>query len=230
MPLRPTLRRFSTFVDFSNACLCVSYSLRKTVQAIGAVEKADNFQAEASFTKDNFYLRGNFFYTRIKNPVANVTVNFTPSLITRQRQNAGETRAAGFEVEAEKRFREFGFSISYLFTDSRVTEFPANPILENLRVPQVARHQFTFQTNYTITNWSFALQGRAGGKQFDDDLNLFRLEPFFQLDGFVSRKFGEKFKVFAGVENIFNSRYSVGRTPVRTISAPINLRIGLRWN
>ena len=193
-------------------------------------EKADNFEAGASFVKNNFYLRGNFFYTQIEDPIANITTNISPNLITRQRQNAGETRAAGFEIEAEKRFRDFGFSVGYLFTDSRVTRFPANPVLENLRVPQVARQQFTFQSNYTRNTWNFALQGRANGKQFDDDLNLFRLEPFFQLDGFVSRRFGEKFKVFVGIENIFNSRYSTGRTPLRTISAPTNVRIGLRWN
>ncbi len=193
-------------------------------------EKADNFETGAGFAKNNLYLRGNFFYTQIKNPVANVTINTTPNLITRQRQNIGKTRAAGVEIELEQRFQRFGFSVGYLFADSRVTQFPANPVLENLRVPQVARQQFTFQANYTRKSWNLAVQGRANGKQFDDDLNLFRLEPFFQLDGYVSRKFGEKFRIFAAVENMFNSRYSIGKTPLRTISAPVSLRIGARWN
>jgi len=192
-------------------------------------EKATNFELGASFSRKRSYFRGNFFFTEIARPVANVTLSVTPNLITRQRQNAGKTRAAGLEIEAETRIRDFKFSLGYLLSDSRVTSFPANQSLENLLVPQVARHQFTFQTNYSLNKWSFALQGRASSAQFDDDLNTLRLEPYFQLDAFAARKFKENAQVFFGVENVFDSRYSVGKTPVRTVSSPINFRIGLRW-
>ncbi len=193
-------------------------------------EMASNLETGASFNKNNFYIRGSFFYTAIKTPVANVTLSVTPNLITRQRQNAGQTRANGIEIEAEKRFREISISLGYLFADSRVTEFPSNRTLENLFVPQVARHQFTFQTNYTRRNWTLAFQGRASSKQFDDDLNTLELEPFFQLDAYIAKRFKENWQVFAAVENIFNSRYSIAKTPVRSVSAPITFRIGFRYN
>ena len=193
-------------------------------------ERASNFETGASFGKNNFYLRGNFFYTEISDPIANVTQSVS-NLIIRQRQNIGKTKNTGVEIEAEKNWRNFNFSAGYLFTDSRVTEFAANRNLEGLRVPQVAKNQFTFQSRYFNKNgWSVALQGRAIGEQFDDDLNLFRLEPFFQLDVFAAKKFQGNLQVFVGIENIFNSRYSTGRTPIRTVSSPTNLRIGIRWN
>ena len=153
----------------------------------------------------------------------------TPNLITRRRENAGKTRAQGLEIEAETRVKDFRISVGYLFTDSRVVEFPTNRNLENLFVPQTARQQFTFQTNYTKNRWTLALQGRASSKQFDDDLNTLRLEPYFQLDAFASKRFKENWQIFLAVENVFNSRYSVGRTPVRTVSAPINFRVCFRW-
>jgi hypothetical protein len=31
------------------------------------------------------------------------------------------------------------------------------------------------------------------------------------------------------VENILNQRYDIGRTPVRTVAAPILARVGLRF-
>ncbi|MEO6589063.1 MAG: TonB-dependent receptor [Pyrinomonadaceae bacterium] len=192
-------------------------------------ETAMNYETGANFNKNNFYLRGSFFYTEIKNPVANATLSVTPNLIARQRQNIGKTRAAGIEIEAEKRFRQVVFSIGYLLADSRVTQFPSNRELENLLIPQVARHQFTFQTNYTRKNWTIAFQGRASSKQFDDDLNTLELEPFFQLDFYTAKRFKENWQVFAAVENLFNSRYSIAKTPVRSVSAPINLRIGFRY-
>jgi outer membrane receptor protein involved in Fe transport len=192
-------------------------------------EKALNFEAGATFSRKRFYFRGNYFFTEIAQPVANVTLSVTPNLITRQRQNAGKTRAQGLEIETEWRVKDFRVSVGYLLTDSRVTEFPANPALENLFVPQAARNQLTFQVSYTKKSWTFALQGRAASKQFDDDLNALRLEPYFQLDAFASKRFRENSQIFFAVENVFNSRYSIGRTPVRTVSAPINFRLGFRW-
>ena len=192
-------------------------------------EKAENFETGASFNQKKFYLRGSFFLTEISQPIANVTILTSPNLITRQRQNAGKTRAAGAEIEAETRIKNFAFSAGYLLTDSRVTEFAANRSLEGLFVPQAARHQFTFQTNYTKDSWTLAFQGRASSKQFDDDLNLFRLEPYFQLDAYAARKFKENLQIFAAVENIFNSRYSIAKTPIRNVSPPITLRVGIRW-
>lgn len=192
-------------------------------------EKATNFESGLSYSQRNFYLRGNFFLTEVSNPISNLTLSQTPTLITRQRQNVGKTRSLGFELENEIRWNDFTFSVGYLLADSRVIEFPANRSLENLRIPQVSRHQLTFQTRYAKKDWSFALQGRAASKQFDDDLNSFELEPYFQLDVFASKNFKENFQLFIGIENIFNSRYSVGKTPIRTVNSPINLRIGVRW-
>jgi outer membrane receptor protein involved in Fe transport len=192
-------------------------------------EKALNFESGASYNRKNLYFRANFFFTGISNPVANVTLMVTPSLITRQRQNAGKTRAEGLELEAETKIKDFRVSFGYLLTDSRVVDFPSNRNLENLFVPQVAKHQFTFQTNYQKNDWTLAFQGRASSAQFDDDLNLLRLEPYFQLDSYAAKRFKENFQIFAGLENVFNSRYSVGKTPVRTVSSPFNLRLGVRW-
>lgn len=193
-------------------------------------ERSDNYEAGASYSKNKFYLRGNFFSTEISDPVSNVTLTTTPSLIMRRRQNAGKITARGAEIEAETRIKRLKISAGYLFSNARVTEFSANRALENRRVPQTARHQFTLQTNYTLKSWDFAVQSRASSAQFDDDLNTFRLEPYFQADAFISKRFGENLQIFTGIENVFNSRYSVGKTPLRTVSSPINLRIGVRWN
>jgi outer membrane receptor protein involved in Fe transport len=193
-------------------------------------ERAANFETGASFASGRTYLRSSFFVIGIDNAIANVTLTSTPTLITRQRQNAGRTRTIGVEIDAETRFGSITLSGGYLFSDSRVMQFATNPVLEGKFVPQVAGHQMTFQIRYPAFSWDFAVQGRVAGRQYDDDLNLFRLEPYFQLDIFVSRRIGEKLRLFGAIENVINSRYSVGRTPVRTVNSAINVRLGLRWN
>ena len=192
-------------------------------------ERATNAEAGVNYRLHSFSFRSSIFWTKVDRAVSNVTLSTTPNLITRQRRNVGATRSGGFEIEAETTFRRLHLSAGYLFADSRVIEFEPEPTIVGLRVPQVARHQLTFQSRYTLEKWTFALQGRAAGKQFDDDQNLFRLEPFLQLDLFTSRNIGKYVKLFAAFENITNTRYSTGRTPIRTVSSPLNFRTGFRW-
>ena len=179
---------------------------------------------------DRLVIRGTSFWDEVTRPVANVTLQSTPALITRQRQNLGRTRSRGVEVEADVRLSRFWrVSAGYLFSDATVVRFPANTALEGLRIPQVPLQQFTFQAQYT--NPSIAtvgVQARASSSQFDDDQNLFRLGSYFVLDAIVSRRLSSRFDLFVAAENVFNQRYEVGKTPVTTIGSPILVRAGFR--
>lgn len=176
------------------------------------------------------FLRGNLFWTKITRPVANVTLTTTPNLITRQRQNLGRTRSAGLELDGEVRLNPFWtVSGGYLFAAATVREFPANRALERRWIPQVARHQATFQVRFSKASlFTAGIQGRFNGRQFDDDQNLFSLEQFFNLDATVSRRVSDRLEFFVAGENLTNQRYSVGRTPVRTIAPPLFVRAGFR--
>lgn len=190
------------------------------------------FGINANSFKRRLDARAVFFWTEITRPVANVTLTIAPALITRQRQNLGRTRTRGLELELDARLRgRWALSGGYLFADARVVEFPPDTKLEGLRLPQVARHQLTFQLRYTNpARFNFGLQGRFAGAQFDDDLNRFRLERFFTLDALISRRLARTAELFAAAENLLDARYSIGRTPVRTIAPPASLRLGLRFH
>jgi outer membrane receptor protein involved in Fe transport len=179
---------------------------------------------------DTLVVRGTFFWNEINRPVANVTLATTPALITRQRRNLGRTRSRGLEFEADAQVNQFWkLSAGYLFADATVVRFPANQSLEGLMIPQVARHQFTFQTKFSkpaIAIVSF--QGRVSSSQFDDDQNLFRLGSYFTLDALASRRVSRSLDIFFAAENLFNRRYEVGKTPLTTLGPPILVRAGLR--
>jgi outer membrane receptor protein involved in Fe transport len=177
-------------------------------------------------------LRGTFFWSEIVRPVANVTLSVTPALITRQRQNLGRTRSRGVDIEADARITNtVTFSGGYQFLDATVLKFPANTSLEGLLIPQVPRHLMTFQMRYSSPRvMTFAIQGRAGSTQFDDDQNAFPLDPYFTLDALGSRRLGKGVEAFGALENLTGERYDIGRTPVRTIGPPLLARIGIRFN
>jgi outer membrane receptor protein involved in Fe transport len=174
--------------------------------------------------------RGAFFWAEVSRTVANVTLTQTPALITRQRQNLGRTRTRGFEVEAEARpLKQLTLSAGYTFNDARVIDFPANTSLEGLLIPQVPRSVFAFQVRYLPTSrLTLGLQGRASGAQFDDDQNLLRLGRYFTLDALASKQLSRHLDLFVAVENLFNRRFDIGRTPVLTLGPPLFARFGLR--
>lgn len=194
-------------------------------------ERALNIEGGASFWKENFGFRTSVFSASIADSVTNVTIDASGSPIIRQRRNAAEVLVRGFEAESDLRFGEFSFTAGYLFSDARFESFPAEPDLEGNLLPQSARHNVTMRFRYAdASGTTFAAQARASSSQFDDDLNRFRLPAYFQLDLFGGFRIGRSASFFAAVENVFNSRYTIGLTPVRTIGAPLTVRAGIRWN
>jgi outer membrane receptor protein involved in Fe transport len=197
-------------------------------------EIADTFETGLIFASfaNRLNIRGNFFHAKVSDPVVSVTLTTTPALITRRRQNVGETRAQGLELDAEFAPRpDWRFSASYLLVDSRVTKFPANRELVGKFLPQVAGQQLAFQVFYRPPEkFSAALQARFSAVQFEDDLNTLRLRPFFTLDASAAYRLSKNFEIFAAVENVFNNRYDIGRTPVLTVAAPLSARIGVRFD
>lgn len=176
-----------------------------------------------------FLMRGNFFWSDVTRPIANVTLNVTPELITRQRQNLGRTRSRGVEVEADERLTSaITLSGSYEYTDATVLSFPADPALVGLWIPQVPHHEFTVQARYVKPFILVGVQGRYVGTQFDDDQNLLPLAHFFALDATVSHALRPGVEVFIAGENLLNQQYQIGRTPVLTAGPPLLARVGLK--
>ena len=205
-------------------------------------ERAKNVEAGilVSGLRDRVYLRAVAFCTGISDPISNVTLNATPTLITRQRQNLGRTLTCGVEADNVFRLRnDLEFSSGYLFVDSRVKSFPDNRPFEGLRVPQVAANQFTLRATYSNPKIAtLSLQFRAAGSQFRVSSatrprranNLLRLDGFTTVGLFASHRFSKKIEIFAAFENIFNTTVEAGRTPVLTLSDPRTIRIGLRFH
>lgn len=195
-------------------------------------ERADTFETGLNFASSNrkLNLRGNFFVSQISQPVVSITLTTTPNLITRQRQNVGQTRSRGLELDAEYTpVSQLKISASFLTVGSRVSEFPANSALVGKFLPQIARRQLTFQTFYRPqSKLTFSAQARFSAAQFEDDLNTLKLRPFAVLDAFASYKL-KRFEIFTAVENVFNNRYDIGLTPNLTVATPRFVRVGLRF-
>jgi outer membrane receptor protein involved in Fe transport len=187
----------------------------------------------AKYLQNRLTLRGNFFWSDINDPVANVTLSVTPALITRQKENLGETQARGFELAGQMQITpRFQLSGSYLFVNSIVVDYPTQPGLPSLvgnRLPQVPQNSFGVQASYIGKKWTAAVQARFLGDQFDDDQNLLPLGRAFSLDAQVSRQIFRRASMFFAVQNLTDDRFNIAETPVPNVGPPITVRGGLRF-
>jgi outer membrane receptor protein involved in Fe transport len=179
--------------------------------------------------------RGTVFWSDIVDPVANVTLSITPILITREKQNLGRTRSRGVELDGTFRVSNaVQVSAGYVYTAATVASYPGNPggiSLVGLDVPQVPRNVFTWQARYWNPSRLFvSVAGRFVGDQFDDDQNQFKLDRFYTMDFQIGRALTRHLELFGAVENLFNQRYQVARTPVINLGLPILFRVGVRLN
>jgi outer membrane receptor protein involved in Fe transport len=175
-------------------------------------------------------IRTTAFWTVLDDPIANVTVAASPTLIVRERRNAGRLRSAGAEAEGEWRIatglRTRG---TFVATDAVFAEGP-EPGLEGKRVPQVPRYQAGATLHATPRlGLDVALDLRWFGERFEDDRNTLPLGDYATLDVMVSQTVGRGARVFAAAENLLNEEYLTGRTPLPTIGVPRSVRVGLRW-
>jgi outer membrane receptor protein involved in Fe transport len=182
------------------------------------------------FLQNRLTVRGNFFWSDISDPVANVTLTTTPTLITRQKENLGVSQARGIELAGEMQVTaQVQVSAAYLFVNSIVLNYSANPALPGNFLPQVPQNQFSVQASYTGRLWTTGIQARFLGNQFDDDQNLLPLGRAFSLDAQISRKLGKGTSIFFAAQNLTNDRFNTAATPVLTVGPPIFVRGGFRF-
>ncbi len=181
------------------------------------------------------HLRGTYFWSDIVDPVTNVTLSSTPTLITRQRQNLGRTRSRGLELDGTLRLNSVMQAYAgYTFTGATVLQYPGNPggiDLVGKDVPQVPRNGFTWGLFYSgFSRWSLSVSGRFVGQQFDDDQNQLVLHRFYTTDFQVGRTVHERLELFFAAENFLNQRYETARTPTVNLGPPALFRVGIRVN
>lgn len=179
---------------------------------------------------DRLQLRATAYGGFLNDPVGNITLSATPTLITRQRQNIGSIRLRGLELAGDSRIsRDLTFSAAYQFTDASVFSNSKNPAIVGNLVPLVPRNAVTFAATYSNPHvLTLSIQGRSNSTEYDDDQNTLPLDPYFNLGVYVARNVRSGMQVFAASENLLNSTYTIARTPIASVASPRSVRAGVR--
>jgi outer membrane receptor protein involved in Fe transport len=166
------------------------------------------------------------FWNVLDDAITNITLSTTPALITKQRANADQIRSAGLEVETDWRALR---SLTLTFTTGIVNaRYKGETSLRDNRVPQVPSYNAGLSARYSHQGWSASGLLRVTGAQFEDDLNAFTLRRATVVDVMGNRALGRRVSLFLGVENLLDSEYDVGRTPILTTGLPRAARAGVQ--
>ncbi len=166
------------------------------------------------------------FWNRLDNAITAITISSTPTQIIKLRANADRVQSNGVEFEGNMRVVN-GVSLNAALGVTSV-HFTGNTTLHGNRVPQVPSYNLGAGVHYSRQPWTASAQLRVTGAQFEDDLNLFTLRRATVVDLYGGRALTRWVSAFAAVENVFDSIYDVGRTPVLTTGLPRSARVGVR--
>ena len=166
------------------------------------------------------------FWNRLDNAITAITISSTPTQIIKQRANADRVQSNGVELEGNGRVMN-GLTLNAAIGVTSV-HYTGNTTLHGNRVPQVPSYNLGAGIHYSRQSWTASAQLRVTGAQFEDDLNVFTLRRATVVDLFGGRTLTRWISAFAAVENVFDSIYDVGRTPVLTTGLPRSARVGVR--
>jgi outer membrane receptor protein involved in Fe transport len=166
------------------------------------------------------------FWDVLDDAITNITLSITPALITKQRANADKVRARGVEFEGEVRLPH---SLTVTFASARIdSKFTGTGTLAGKVVPQLAKYNVALGARYGERGWVGSAQVRVTGPQFEDDQNLFTLRRATVVDIYAGRNIVRQVQAFFAVENLLDSEYDVGRTPILTTGLPRAARVGVQ--
>lgn len=189
-------------------------------------EESLEIEGAALMTYGRAAVRVAAFRTWLDNAIVSVTLESSPQLILRQRQNAARIDAAGLEIEADVRAgRAWSATFSSAFLNST---FDDDGNLDGLRVPQVPRWQAAAGVQGIWSRATASLEWRFIGRQFDDDRNEFLLDRSGTINARGAWRVRRGLELFAAIENVLDEEQDAGRTPIRTVGLPRTARAGVR--
>jgi outer membrane receptor protein involved in Fe transport len=221
--------RASAYRSFRSPTLNELY---RTFRAGNSITQANSdllpeklFGAEAGFdiVGETRRFSVTLFRNGLDDVITNVTLSVTPSLTTRQRQNAASAVTHGIEANLRQNLgAHWQGELSYLYADSRYAT--------GLRIPQVAKQQGSASLTWLHGKTFISSSLRAYSLQFEDDLNTLPLPGYAVLQFSARRNLTSSLSARFEMENALGRIYLTGRTPAPQIGAPRLFRVGLRWD
>ena len=183
---------------------------------------------------DGFTWNATVFWNRLHDAITNVTIGIASSGgALRQRQNAGNIDALGFEGDVTKALTDtLTLRAAVSLTDARVHATGVAVQLDGLRPAQAPVATITAGAIWhPLDVLSVSADLRWESARFDDDLNTRRLGSAFALDMRGAWRFCGSWSVYIAVDNVADAAIAtaVASNGIVSYDAPRTFSVGLRY-
>jgi outer membrane receptor protein involved in Fe transport len=206
------------------------------------IEEIRGLDIEYKYEKPFFELYAIPYFNEIRNGVSNVTVSeetgfvdpcgFVPEGgVCRQRKNLPSSHSFGVESGGMIHLsNNLVLKPTYLFTYSKVDDSGEEEALNGKSFAQLPRNTATLRTEALVHSIKGMFQLRYVGKQYEDDLNSIKLDPFVTIDAGLSYPLTPSKELYLSAQNILGDRFETGKTKdnVTTLGEPLIVLIGAR--
>ena len=163
------------------------------------------------------------FRNSLADVITNVTLETTPSLITRQRQNLGGAKSYGLELSMRESWgSHWQGMLSYMYVDSQFDM--------GLRIPQVPLHTGSAQLTWSNDRTSISAGLRVFSSQWENDLNTLLLGGYATVQLAAKYRLVSSLYATAQVDNLTDRQYLIGLPGIPQVGGPQLFRLGLRWD
>ncbi|HUY04506.1 MAG TPA: TonB-dependent receptor, partial [Rhodocyclaceae bacterium] len=174
------------------------------------------------------------FFNQLHDAITNVTIGTSSAGgALRQRQNAGDINAVGFEGDATAQLLpDFGIHAAVAFTDARVHAVATAAQLDGKRPAQAPVATITAgATWHPLVPLGLTADLRFESARFDDDLNSRRLGSAVTLDLRADWTVTPDWSVYIAADNITDARIAtaVDATGVVSYDAPRLVSAGITY-
>lgn len=187
-----------------------------------APERLAGVEAGLDLRTASSRLQLTLFRNRLSDAIANVTLGSGPGQFLqvgfvpaggqfRQRQNLRAIDVTGVEAGASWNRGPWRLGGDVSWTHARVSDDGPARSLAGLRPAQTPAFAASASLAWSGEPIQAALQLRAIGAQYEDDLNRERLPPATTLDGSLALRLGPRFQLIARAENVFDATVVAGR-------------------
>jgi outer membrane receptor for ferrienterochelin and colicin len=174
---------------------------------------------------ESFKWDATLFFNQLHNAIANVTIGQVfcgpvPCGTLRQRQNAGNVNAFGFEGQLTETLTDnLNLSAAIAYTGA---QFMSGQ-LDGLRPAQAPRSTITGGATWQpLSRLSLETQLHWEGMRFEDDRNTVRLGAAFVLDARTTYRLMEELAIYAAVDNVTDANVATAATTDATLGEIIS--------
>jgi outer membrane receptor protein involved in Fe transport len=176
-------------------------------------------------------LQANVFQSTLRDVITYAAIAFDP-VHTTTPVNLGRARSQGAEVFGDwEPVEGWHVGASYTYTESVITDNPADPALVGKMNPDTPRHEIAGTLGYQRSDRpSVFLRGRYLSRRFTDATNARELEGHFVLEASASYGVLDGLVLFAEAQNLFNKLYVASSYGFDARGTPRQVFVGLRSN